>query len=174
MQDETVTDFYMWLLAILVQICTYIADSGIWGNLENQIGGRKGRETSAPLVPLSPQLYAIQKPRGREWCMKLMLLSALLRHLLCTFLAVWYFQSCYEESCLPKGEYQKVKYFCLLRNPKEVTLDRNWNELSVGSTCVWYYQATLNAEVIPYLLGSAVLSFQMSSFLTCAVLLIVW
>lgn len=53
-----------------------------------------------------------------------MVFSALLRHLLCTFLAVWYFQSCYEENWLPKGEYQKVKYFCLLCNDREVTLGR--------------------------------------------------
>lgn len=137
MRNETVTDCYMCLLAILVQTLQIVA----FGEIKKTRLG--GESTSAPLVPLfSPQFFTIQKPRGREWWMKLTLLSALLRHLICTFLAVWYFQSCYEESCLPKGEYQKVKYFCLLCNTKEVTLDRNWNELSVGSTCVWHYQAT--------------------------------
>lgn len=52
------------------------------------------------------------------WCSVLFL-----RHLIRTFFSVSYFQSCSEESCLPK-EYQKVKYYCLLCNHKEVTLGR--------------------------------------------------
>lgn len=52
------------------------------------------------------------------WCSILFL-----KHLICAFLAVSYFQSCYGESCLPK-EYQKAKYFCPLCNHKEVTLGR--------------------------------------------------
>lgn len=35
MQDEILDDFYMQLLTFYLQICTYIANSSIWRNLEN-------------------------------------------------------------------------------------------------------------------------------------------
>lgn len=74
----------------------------------------------------------------------------LLRHLICTFLAVSYFQCCYEGSWLPK-EYQKVKYFCLLCNHKEVTLGRTLEWTFCGSTCV-VTVVIVNTELMSYLL----------------------
>jgi len=59
MQHEIIVDFYMQLLTYSMQVCTYIANSGIWRNLENQIGERGGRDISAPssLFPLNYVQY---------------------------------------------------------------------------------------------------------------------
>lgn len=103
-----------------------------------------------------------------------MVLSTLPRHLLCTFLAVWYFQSCYEESCLPKGEYQKVKYFCLLCNHKEVTSGRTleWTFCGlhmcvvIASHCECRTYA-LSAGPAPLLFHFFISFFHLSSTFSC-------
>jgi len=66
-QDEIVADFCMKLLTCYLQICTYIADSGIWRNLESLDNHmEKTHIFSSPPLHLSSRLYAIQRPRGRQ------------------------------------------------------------------------------------------------------------
>lgn len=133
----------------------------------------KKRNLSTPLslFPLDCMKYRNLEEKNdalSTWCS-----VHFLRHLICTFLAVSYFHSCYKESCLLQ-EYQKVKYFCLLCNHKKVTLGRTLEWTSCGQH-VCGQQVIVNIEFVPYLLDQPFCYFiSISPFLTCLVFFGFW